>query len=58
MYIAGRAILGTGISIALAAAPTLLQEIAHPRYRAPLGGMCKFPMSQFHAFDDQEKIED
>ncbi|KAL2838637.1 general substrate transporter [Aspergillus pseudoustus] len=39
MYIAGRALMGVGISMALTIAPTLLQEIAHPRYRAPLGSM-------------------
>ncbi|KAJ6028316.1 hypothetical protein N7540_003892 [Penicillium herquei] len=39
MYIAGRAIMGTGIAMALTMAATLLQEIAHPRYRAPLGTM-------------------
>ncbi|KAH7127621.1 hexose transporter protein [Dactylonectria macrodidyma] len=37
MYIAGRAIMGVGISMGLTIAPTLLQEFAHPRYRAPLG---------------------
>ncbi|ETS78620.1 hypothetical protein PFICI_10682 [Pestalotiopsis fici W106-1] len=37
MYIAGRAVMGVGISMGLTIAPTLLQEIAHPRYRAPIG---------------------
>lgn len=39
MYIAGRAVMGVGISMGLTIAPTLLQEFAHPRYRAPLGSM-------------------
>ncbi|KAJ5379853.1 uncharacterized protein N7496_002281 [Penicillium cataractarum] len=37
MYIAGRVIMGIGIATTLTIASTLLQEIAHPRYRAPLG---------------------
>lgn len=39
MYIAGRAVMGVGISMGLTIAPTLLQEFAHPRYRAPIGSM-------------------
>ena len=41
MYIAGRVLMGVGISMALTIAPTLLQEFAHPRYRAQIGSMCK-----------------
>ncbi|KAJ5717566.1 hypothetical protein N7488_003212 [Penicillium malachiteum] len=33
MYCSGRALTGVGISMCLATGPTLLQEIAHPRYR-------------------------
>jgi MFS family permease len=40
MFCGGRAITGFGTSIALTVAPTLLQEIAHPRFRAPLSGFC------------------
>lgn len=40
MYIAGRVLMGNGISMGLTIAPTLLQEIAHPRYRAQIGSMC------------------
>ncbi|KAE9570491.1 Lactose permease [Colletotrichum fructicola] len=39
MYIAGRVLMGIGISMGLTIAPTLLQEIAHPRYRAQIGSM-------------------
>ncbi|KAF5502078.1 Rhamnolipids biosynthesis 3-oxoacyl-[acyl-carrier-protein] reductase [Colletotrichum aenigma] len=39
MYIAGRVLMGNGISMELTIAPTLLQEIAHPRYRAQIGSM-------------------
>ncbi|KAH0421464.1 hexose transporter protein [Colletotrichum camelliae] len=39
MYIAGRVLMGVGISMGLTIAPTLLQEIAHPRYRAQIGSM-------------------
>ena len=41
MYIAGRALMGVGISMGLTIAPTLLQEFAHPRFRAQIGSMCK-----------------
>ncbi|KAJ5379847.1 uncharacterized protein N7496_002275 [Penicillium cataractarum] len=36
MFCGGRAIMGFGTSAALAVAPAHLQEIAHPRYRAPV----------------------
>ncbi|RSH89669.1 hypothetical protein EHS25_002220 [Saitozyma podzolica] len=38
MYIGGRAVMGVGSAMALTCGPTLLQEIAHPRYRATIGG--------------------
>lgn len=51
MYIAGRAVMGVGISMALTIAPTLLQEFAHPRYRAPIGSMCKSQECPFYDND-------
>ncbi|EXJ77306.1 hypothetical protein A1O3_10464 [Capronia epimyces CBS 606.96] len=39
MYIAGRALMGVGISMGLTIAPTLLQEFAHPRFRAQIGSL-------------------
>ncbi|KAI1075959.1 general substrate transporter [Whalleya microplaca] len=39
MYVAGRVVIGIGISMGLTIGPTLLQEIAHPRYRAQIGSM-------------------
>ncbi|KAL2838641.1 hexose transporter protein [Aspergillus pseudoustus] len=39
MYAGGRAVEGVGIALCLATAPTLLQEIAHPRYRATVAGL-------------------
>ncbi|PYH92650.1 general substrate transporter, partial [Aspergillus ellipticus CBS 707.79] len=39
IYIAGRVLMGIGIAMGISIAPTLLQELAHPRYRAPLGSM-------------------
>ncbi|KAJ5634253.1 hypothetical protein N7528_002095 [Penicillium herquei] len=36
MFCGGRVIMGFGTSAALAVAPAHLQEIAHPRYRAPV----------------------
>ncbi|KAJ6028326.1 hypothetical protein N7540_003902 [Penicillium herquei] len=38
MYCSGRALTGVGISMCLATGPTLLQEIAHPRYRSKISG--------------------
>lgn len=45
MFCAGRAVMGFGTSAALAVAPAHLQEIAHPRYRAPLSAFCELPSS-------------
>ncbi|KIW22087.1 uncharacterized protein PV07_12504 [Cladophialophora immunda] len=39
MYIAGRVFMGIGISMGLTIASTLLQEFAHPRFRAQIGSM-------------------
>ena len=39
MYIAGRAVMGAGTACGMTVAPSLLQEIAHPRYRAQIGSM-------------------
>ncbi|KAF4907643.1 Lactose permease [Colletotrichum viniferum] len=39
MYIADRVLMGISISMGLTIAPTLLQEIAHPRYRAQISSM-------------------
>ena len=33
VFIGGRVVIGFGISFALAAAPVLLSELAHPRHR-------------------------
>jgi MFS family permease len=41
MFCGGRAFMGFGVSFALVTAPPLLQEIAHPRLRAQIGGFCK-----------------
>lgn len=41
MYIAGRAVIGVGTAFCLSTAPTLLQEIAHLRYRGKIAGFCK-----------------
>jgi MFS family permease len=38
MYIGGRAFMGVGSALCLTAGPALLQEVAHPRYRATIGG--------------------
>lgn len=37
MWVAGRAIIGSGVGIVKVAAPVLIQEIAHPRLRPTLG---------------------
>lgn len=44
LYIGGRVIIGFGISLALAAAPVLLSELAHPRHRVFFTAMfnCSF----------------
>ena len=36
MFCGGRVVVGFGTSMALAVAPSLLQEIAHPRFRAQM----------------------
>ncbi|KAL6360897.1 hypothetical protein LRP88_04357 [Fusarium phalaenopsidis] len=41
IFCAGRAVMGFGTSTALAVAPTLLQEIAHPRFRAQISCFSK-----------------
>ncbi|KAL3446325.1 general substrate transporter [Aspergillus insuetus] len=46
MYAGGRAVEGVGIALCLATAPTLLQEIAHPRYRATVAGLCSTPRTK------------
>ncbi|VUC29172.1 unnamed protein product [Clonostachys rosea] len=39
MFIGGRALMGVGVQGTLVVAPALLQEIAHPRYRARIGAL-------------------
>lgn len=41
IFCGGRVLIGFGTAMANTVAPTLLQEIAHPRYRAQVGGCCK-----------------
>lgn len=48
MFIGGRAVLGIGVQGALVMAPSWLQEIAHPRYRATIGGFCKILGPETH----------
>lgn len=53
MYAGGRAVEGVGIALCLATAPTLLQEIAHPRYRATVAGLCEFGPQYGSCWADQ-----
>ncbi|CAG9997175.1 unnamed protein product [Clonostachys byssicola] len=39
MFVGGRALMGVGVQGTLVVAPALLQEIAHPRYRARIGAL-------------------
>ncbi|KAH8748897.1 general substrate transporter [Diaporthe sp. PMI_573] len=41
-FCGGRVLIGFGISTALTVGPPLLQETAHPRYRAQIGSFCQF----------------
>lgn len=56
MYITGRVLMGIGISMGLTIAPTLLQEIAHPRYRAQVGSMCTSQATSGEKESDQSLI--
>jgi hypothetical protein len=41
VFIAGRLILGIGISFTTSAGPSLLNEVAHPRLRGPMASMVR-----------------
>lgn len=55
IFCAGRAVMGFGTSTALAVAPTLLQEIAHPRFRAQIS--CFFKSCSWNHLNAANKTD-